>query len=73
MQANSWHHKLFHFESGKCGKKGKILQKSEYREHERSFLDEIKSLFDSFWGTAIWGKTKIADTNFNINQRALLI
>ena len=32
------------FESGKCGK----LQKFEYLENEKSFLDEIKSIFHSF-------------------------
>ena len=32
------------FESGKCGKEGKILQKFEYLENEKSFLDEIKSI-----------------------------
>ena len=53
MQANLWHHKLLHFichsESGKCGKEGKKLQKSEYLENEKSFLDEIKNIFHSFW------------------------
>ena len=54
MQANSWHgriqqHQVNHainystsicpFESGKCGKEGKKLQKSEYLENEKSFLD----------------------------------
>ena len=32
------------FESGKCGKEGKILQTFEYLENEKSFLDEIKSI-----------------------------
>ena len=32
------------FESGKCGKEGKKLQKFEYLENEKSFLDEIKNL-----------------------------
>ena len=36
------------FESGKCGKEWEKLQKSEYRENEKSFLDEIKSIFHSF-------------------------
>ena len=31
------------FESGKCGKEGKKLQKSEYLKKE-SFLDEIKNI-----------------------------
>ena len=29
-------------ESGKCGKEGKKVQKFEYLENEKSFLDEIK-------------------------------
>ena len=33
------------FESGKCGKEGKKLQKFEYLENEKSFLDEIKTFF----------------------------
>ena len=36
------------FVSGKCGKEGKILQKFEYLENEKSFLDEIKNTFHSF-------------------------
>ena len=35
-------------ESGKCGKEGKLLQKFEYLENEKSFLDEIKNIFPSF-------------------------
>ena len=35
------------FESGKCGKEGKKLQKFEYLEKEKSFLDEIKNIFHS--------------------------
>ena len=37
------------FESGKCGKKGKKLQKFKYLENKKSFLDEIKNIFHSFW------------------------
>ena len=34
---------------GKEGKKeGKKLQKNEYLENEKSFLDEIKNIFHSF-------------------------
>ena len=33
------------FESGKCGKEGKKLQKFEYLENEKSFLDEKKTTF----------------------------
>ena len=36
------------FESGKCRKEEKKLQKIEYLEDEKSFLDEIKSIFHSF-------------------------
>ena len=36
------------FESGQCGKEGKKLQKFEYLENEKSFLDEIKNIFHSF-------------------------
>ena len=36
------------FEPGKCGKEGKKLQKFEYLENEKSFLDEIKNIFVVF-------------------------
>ena len=43
------------------------IQKSEYLENEKSFLDE-KNIFHSFWGAIIWLKiknwSKIADTCF---------
>ena len=59
------------FESGKCGKEGKKLQKFEHLEKENSFLDEIKNIFLSFWRPIIWWKKrnliKIADTSFNLN------
>ena len=42
------------FESGKCGKEGKKLQKIEYPENKKSFLDEIKSIFHSFQRAIIW-------------------
>ena len=45
-------------ESGKCGEEGKKLQKSEYLENEKSFLDEIKNIFQSFWRPIIWSKNK---------------
>ena len=52
MPDSLWHHKLFHFDcpfkSGKCGKEEK-LQKFEYLENEKSFLDEIKNIFHCFW------------------------
>ena len=31
---------MYPFESGKCGKEGKKLQKIEYLEKEKSFLDK---------------------------------
>ena len=36
------------FESGNCGNEVKKLQKLEYLKKEKSFLDEIKSIFHSF-------------------------
>ena len=38
------------FGSGKCGKEGKKLQKFDYLENEKSFLDEIKNIFIVFKG-----------------------
>ena len=35
-------------ESGKFGEEEKKTQKIEYLENEKSSLDEIKSIFDSF-------------------------
>ena len=35
------------FESGKCGKEEEKLQKFEYLENKKSFLDEIKNIFHS--------------------------
>ena len=51
MQANSWHLNYFAsirpFESGKFGKEGKS-QKFEYLKNEKSFLNEIKTIFKMF-------------------------
>ena len=41
------------FEPGKCGKEGKKLQKFEYLENEKSFLDEIKNLIKNS-GHKVW-------------------
>ena len=45
------------------------IQKFEYLENEKSFLDEIKNIFHSFWRPIIWLKLKnwwkIADTSFH--------
>ena len=38
------------FESGKCGKEEEKIQKFEYLEKEKSFLDEIKTFFTVFEG-----------------------
>ena len=40
--------KLCPFESGNCRNERKKLQKLEYLKNEKSFLDEIKSIFHSF-------------------------
>ena len=74
MQTNSRHHKLFHFYLSFCtwkkSKEDKKLQKFEYLENEKSFLDKIKNTFHSFWRTIIWWKNKnlikIADTSFKL-------
>ena len=36
------------FESGKRGKEEEKIQKFEYFENKKSFLDEIKNIFHSF-------------------------
>ena len=46
------------FESGKCGKEEEKLQKFEYLENEKSFLDDIKNIFHSFWRAITWWKNK---------------
>ena len=35
-------------EYGKCGKEGEKLQKFEYLENKKSFLDETKNISHSF-------------------------
>ena len=48
------------FECGKCGKEGKKLQKFEYLENKKSFLDEIKkTFFIVFEGLSFDEKIKI--------------
>ena len=37
------------FESGKSIREEEKIQKFEYLEKEKSFLDEIKNIFQSFW------------------------
>ena len=46
------------FESGKCGKEEKKLLKFEYLKNKKSFLDEIKNIFHSFWSAITWLKIK---------------
>ena len=41
------------FESGKSGKEEEKIQKFEYLENEKSFLDATKSIFHSFWRAII--------------------
>ena len=36
------------FESGKCGKEEEKLKTFEYLKNKKSFLDEIKNIFQSF-------------------------
>ena len=36
------------FESGKSGKEKEKIQRFEYLENEKSFLDEIKNIFHRF-------------------------
>ena len=50
---------IYPFESGKYGKKGEKLQKFEYLENEKSFLDEIKTFFMVFEGLPFGEKIKI--------------
>ena len=47
------------FESGKCEKKGKNLQKFEYLENEKCFLHKIKNIFIVFKGVSFGEKIKI--------------
>ena len=58
------------FESEKCEKEGKKLQKFEYHEKEKSFLDEYKTFFIGFEGLSYDKKNKnlikIADKSFNL-------
>ena len=40
--------------SGMCGKAGEKLQKFEYLENKKSFLDDTQNTFHSFWRAIIW-------------------
>ena len=39
---------IFPFEAGKCEKEEEKIQKPEYLENEKSFLDELENIFHSF-------------------------
>ena len=62
MQTNSWHHKLFHlhlsFWIWNVWKGREKLEKFEYLENKKSFLDEITNIFHSFWRPIFWWKNK---------------
>ena len=62
MQANLWHHRLFHFHLPfwiqTVWRGREKIQKFEYLENERNFYDEIKNIFHSFWRSIIWRKNK---------------
>ena len=47
------------FESGKCGKEEEKIQKFEYLENEKSFLQEIKTFFTVFEGLSFGEQIKI--------------
>ena len=70
MQANSRHHNyspsICPFECGKCGKEGKKLQKFEYLENERSFLDEKKTFFIVFEGLSFGEKNLIKNSGHKL-------
>ena len=42
------------FESGKCGREEEKIQKLEYLETKKSYLDEIKNIFHSFCKAIVW-------------------
>ena len=52
------------------------IEKFGYLENEKTFFDEIKSIFHSFWRAIIWWKNKylmkIADTSFKLTIRKTL-
>ena len=47
---------IFSFESGKCRKEGKKLQKFEHLENKKSFLDEIKTIFIVVFKELLFGE-----------------
>ena len=70
MQDNSWQINyyifIYHFESRKSGYEG---EKKRCLENQKSFSDEIKSIFHTFWKVTIWWKKiKIEDASIQINK-----
>ena len=53
------------------------IQKIEYLENEKSFLDAIKNIFHSFWRAIIWWSIKffkkIADASFKVGYEPLFL
>ena len=47
------------FEFGECGKEEKKIQKIEYLENEKSFLDDIKTFSTVFEGLSFGEKIEI--------------
>ena len=45
---------IFPSASGSFRKEGRKLQNFEYLKNEKSFLDEIRNNFHSFWRVVIW-------------------
>ena len=58
MQDNSGHMNystfICPFESENCGKEEKKSQKFEYPKNKKSFLDEIRGIFQKFSRAIIW-------------------
>ena len=46
------------FESRKSGREEEKIPKFEYLENKKSFWNEIKNIFHSFWRAIIWWKNK---------------
>ena len=76
MQANLWH-KLFYIHlpfwiSEVWKGREKNYKKIEHLENKKSFLDEIKNIFHSFWSRIVWWKNKnlikIADISFKLRK-----
>ena len=49
-------------------KEGKKLENFEYLKNQKSFSDEIKSTFHSFWRAIIWWKKQALKTNSSLIQ-----